>query len=481
MGLGPNFFKGSTEYLYMVRYLLVKPRYYSRYPPLGLLKLSSFLKSRGHSVEYIVGTKRPKNPPDEIFITSLFTYAWEKVHLTVKYYKRRYPKVKLTLGGIYASLMPEHAKKSGADEIFIGIYNEAENFMPDYELIPEWDGSIIFSSRGCPKKCPFCAVPKLEPKFVSKASIEHLIYPKHSRVILWDNNFLYSKDQDAIFLELRESGKKVDFNQGLDANFITTKNAQYLRQLKISYIRLAYDHINERSQVKRAIDRLIDAGFRGRDILIYTLYNYNDTPNDFLERLKDMMEWGVASYPMRYTPLDSENKNSYISKNWTKEHLEMIADARRVIGIHGAFPPYKGLQLKILKAKTFEEAMELRPVNQTKQSKKKKSNKNSGYKNQKHIWITKEEFYHEFDKMLVNYLDTKVKTVKSLKIIKEDMEETLSETEYLICYPFKNYVRDFLKNLVKENYLKLVRKSKFIQKNTDSWNSKIILDEIKSN
>lgn len=66
----------------------------------------------------------------------------------------------------------------------------------------------------------------------------------------------------------------------------------------------------------------------------------------------------------------STNKNTFISKNWTAEQLEMIADARRVIGIHGSFPPYKGLKLKILNASNFEEAMELRPV----QKKKRKQN-----------------------------------------------------------------------------------------------------------
>ena len=39
----------------------------------------------------------------------------------------------------------------------------------------------------------------------------------------------------------------------------------------------------------------------------------------------------------------------------------MIADARRVIGYGGAFPPYEGLKKKILNAKNFTEAFGLRP------------------------------------------------------------------------------------------------------------------------
>jgi len=39
----------------------------------------------------------------------------------------------------------------------------------------------------------------------------------------------------------------------------------------------------------------------------------------------------------------------------------MVADARRVIGYGGAFPPYEGLKKKILNARNFKEAFKLRP------------------------------------------------------------------------------------------------------------------------
>jgi hypothetical protein len=64
---------------------------------------------------------------------------------------------------------------------------------------------------------------------------------------------------------------------------------------------------------------------------------------------------------MRYEPLEPRPKNTYVSPTWTHNHLEMIADARRVIGYGGAFPPYEGLKKKILGAKGFEKAFTLRP------------------------------------------------------------------------------------------------------------------------
>lgn len=63
--------------------------------------------------------ENPKCKPDEIYVTSLFTYAWEIVHKTINFYKKKFPQIKITLGGPYASLMPNHARKSQADIILL--------------------------------------------------------------------------------------------------------------------------------------------------------------------------------------------------------------------------------------------------------------------------------------------------------------------------------------------------------------------------
>ena len=116
-----------------------------------------------------------------------------------------------------------------------------------------------------------------------------------------------------------------------------------------------------REPLKRAVRLLKEAGFRGRKIIVYCLYNFSDNPENFLERIKDLLVWGVVAYPMRYEPLEPRQKNTYVSPNWTAEELEMIAKARSVIGYGGAFPPYEGLKKKVLGAKSFREAFSLRP------------------------------------------------------------------------------------------------------------------------
>lgn len=240
---------------------------------------------------------------------------------------------------------------------------EVEQFRPDYCLLPEWDSSIMFGTRGCIRKCAFCAVPRLEGKTWGPAeSITDLVDPRHKKVVLWDNNILAVPNWRDIVDELRELDVEVDFNQGLDARLITEEVAHELAKVKIRPIRMAYDIPSERKALERAVPALEAAGFNRRRMIVYTLYNFTDTPDDFWRRVVDLLSWGVVCYPMRYEPLNSLTKNRYVSPHWTGAQLEMVARARRVMGYGGAFPPYRALLEKFRAAASFDEAFSMRPA-----------------------------------------------------------------------------------------------------------------------
>jgi len=346
--------------------LLVEPKYYTRYPPLGLLKLSSYHKILGDATELTRGTTTEISmEPDVIYVTSLFTWAWKPVWESIRFYLKQFPSSELWLGGLYASLMPEHAALSGIDpgHIFKGVYDKAEDLCPDYSLVPQWNekvgASIIFSSRGCIRSCTYCAVPRIEGRLRNERnSIKHLIWPGHKRVIFFDNNFLASSGWGDILDEVEELGLRVDFNQGLDARLITDKVALRISQLKIDrFVRLSYDTMEMRRCVEKGIGLLRSNGVDGRNILVYTLYNFTDSPQDLFSRIKDTLEWGAVSYPMRFQPTNALVKNTYVSPQWDPIRLDAVQRARRVIGSGGAFPPYEGmLKVKIEKCTTFDEA-----------------------------------------------------------------------------------------------------------------------------
>ncbi|MEO0026418.1 MAG: hypothetical protein ABIK54_06635 [candidate division WOR-3 bacterium] len=348
------------------RILLVEParsrRYHTTYPPLGLLKLARFHRLQGDRVTLVSGLDGAGYEPDKIYITSLFTYAWEPVHEIIRYYRQQYPKVPIVVGGIYASLCPEKLREEFGRSIRIqhGVIPKLDSLRPDYSLVPGWDASIVFATRGCIRKCPFCSVKDLEPEFTARRSIRRLIYPGHRRIIFWDNNILASPYWKDIFAELAELGKPVDFNQGLDARLLTAEVLAAMSRFKVPVVRLAYDSDSIREQLRRAIELLKAFGYSGRRIVVYCLYNFSETPDDFLNRIRDLLDWGVVAYPMRYEPLRAEAKNTYVAPAWTAEQLEMVADARRVLGYGGAFPPYEGLKKKFARARNFYEAFRLR-------------------------------------------------------------------------------------------------------------------------
>lgn len=358
--------------------LLVEPQYYTKYPPLGLLKIASYHRSRGDNVQLVRGLKQDSHSDlDKIYITSLFTYAWSPVHKAIEFYHKKYPTAKISVGGLYASIMPDRLRSIYPYvDVHVGLHKEADYFMPSYDILTniekwkDWDSSILFTTRGCIRTCPFCIVPQLEGKIrVVLSDITQYIHPSHKQVILWDNNFLASPQWRKTLTDLKETGLKVDFNQGLDARLMDEEKAQLIAELKTPIIRMAYDFIEEKPAIERAVSHLTDAGVRKRKILFYTLFNfydhekgYGDTPEAFLKIIQDIAELGCVSYPMRYEPITSLKKNDFVSPLWETDLLEAVADARRVIGKGGAFPPYEGLVNKFIKAKNFNEAFELRPM-----------------------------------------------------------------------------------------------------------------------
>lgn len=305
--------------------LLVEPDYRVSLPPLGLLKIASYLRNKGEQVQLVKGNVRADQPPSKIYVTSVFTWEWKAVWSAISHYKSLYPTAEVVLGGIYASLMPDHAKKSGADAIHTGLCPKFDDVMPAYDLVPEWDGSLIHTSRGCVRKCSFCPVRMLEGDIRKTVdSIKPFVYPSHTKIIIFDNNAIGSPNWDHTYGELLELNKKVNIRDGIDARLVTDDIAEQLSNLRLTKLQTAYDNINDRDKIIEGIRTLRKHIKRSMPWEAFVLYNFRDTPEDFLQRIKDLAELGVSAFPMRYQPLDALEKNKYISPNWTTEELKAV-------------------------------------------------------------------------------------------------------------------------------------------------------------
>jgi glycosyltransferase involved in cell wall biosynthesis len=124
--------------------------------------------------------------PDLILVTSIMTYWYPGVRDAIAAAKEVFPETPVWLGGIYASLLPEHARetcrpdmvlpgpftKQRLEELraFLGTSDNQPHSSPFCGL-PFWEGYdrlhflCVRTSTGCPFHCPYCASNILTPRF----------------------------------------------------------------------------------------------------------------------------------------------------------------------------------------------------------------------------------------------------------------------------------------------------------------------------
>lgn len=204
--------------------------------------------------------------------------------------------------------------------------------FPEFEqpIIHQHNPYATFTTRGCPKKCEFCVVPRIEGDF------KELDTWKPAPIICDNNILACSKDHfikviDSVILfwekhpGLEIAGKRdwVDFNQGLDHKLITDFHLEQIKRIKNPIVRYSFDHRSYELGIIEAVERTKKAGIR--DVRSYVLIGFDDTPQDALHRLtlcRDKLK--IVTSPMRYQPIDAKTKNSYVNPNWTEEELKKM-------------------------------------------------------------------------------------------------------------------------------------------------------------
>lgn len=183
-----------------------------------------------------------------------------------------------------------------------------------YDTLAMHNPLATFTTRGCPNRCRFCAVPRIEGEFRELPTWR-------PAPVVCDNNLLAaSRRHVERVVDSLLVFEHVDFNQGLDARLFTAWHAGQLARLKSCKVRFALDAVGAADTVANAIAIARKAGLE--DFGCYVLVGFNDTPTDAVERLELVRMWGVRPNPMRYQPLDAQEKNAYVAPGWTDYDLQ---------------------------------------------------------------------------------------------------------------------------------------------------------------
>ena len=168
---------------------------------------------------------------DIICVNSLFTFFFDDTVDVINFAKKFLTKDgKIFVGGVAATLVPEYFEEATGIKPHIGLLDKPDDLgkqddviidtlPPDYSILdeidykyPSADAYITYTTRGCIRKCSFCAVSKLEPEYKDHVKIFEQLkrtaeqFGAKRNLLLMDNNVLASKKFDEIIDEIKACG-----------------------------------------------------------------------------------------------------------------------------------------------------------------------------------------------------------------------------------------------------------------------------------
>src|SRR5262249_13639912 len=109
---------------------------------------------------------------DAVLIQTVMTYWYLGVREVIEDVRRLQPHARIVLGGVYATLCPNHARSLGADDVLHGG-ELASLGLPLSDGLPLWEHvdattAALKITEGCPFRCTYCSVPVVYPDFSAR-------------------------------------------------------------------------------------------------------------------------------------------------------------------------------------------------------------------------------------------------------------------------------------------------------------------------
>ena len=310
-------------------------------------------------------------PPDIILMTSFMTYWYPAVRDMACLLRAHFPETPLLLGGIYASLCPDHARETiQPDYLLIGegeiqavrlisdlcagpgagleYKNLDELPYPWYDGYPALGSVALLTSRGCPYQCSYCASGLLAPKHKrrsAEAVCQEILHWHNSRNVrnfaFFDDALLYQSERYAkpLFgmLAAAEADLALHTPNGLHPRWIDSELAELMYTAGFNTLRLSYESSSIRHQqgkvsyaeLAAALHALQAAGFKAGQIGVYLLAGLPEqTMEEVRSSVKQVHELGARVNLASYSPIPGtrEYKLSLERCLWNEQDDLLLAN-----------------------------------------------------------------------------------------------------------------------------------------------------------
>ena len=289
---------------------------------------------------------RLSEKPLAVLMTGIMTYWWRGVRDTIAIVKESLPDVSVVLGGIYPSLLPDHAKEnSGADlvvarpvskEKLLAILTSigmkpsdgAQREKPKNEFYYPYEKAtygVVSTSEGCYRKCSYCASQTLRPKFIGYdinrvfAEIAQLSKRDIVDFAFYDDALLYQKEYRVVPLltKIANALPELRFHtpNGMHLEMIDAHIADLMKTCGFATLRFGFETSDpdllsrtgnklELGRFEEKINILKKAGFSGDQIGIYVMIGLPGQSIKGVEKsLAFVRNCGASAHITEYSPI----------------------------------------------------------------------------------------------------------------------------------------------------------------------------------
>lgn len=268
----------------------------SKIPNLALMRASMYHKQRGDSVK--LGFDPLIDRPDLCYASKIFTFTPEPDYM---------PECETLKGG------------SGYDLNARMPLEDYDRIMPDYSLYPQFDYAIGRFTRGCPNRCPWCVVPKMDGNEVRHVADLSDFWDGQGVVRILDDNIMADADEFCRDCEqLHDAGVKAIW-EALDIRLVTDQTAAALASVKHEKrIHFAWDGHAQDDYIVKGLETLRRHGMKPWRFMFYVLVGFNTSREYDMHRIMTLHELGANPYVM---PFDKSDPYQHHLARWCNNKI----------------------------------------------------------------------------------------------------------------------------------------------------------------